>query len=190
MRRFAIENPKSKFAIPSATLVLDTYIASSDWDKLNDFSMHLLQMEVWRGTEFSKRLYGLAADSDFKKTELLNDAGDFKGALEHAEAFLEKYPNSSRVTECLALCGQLSITLGDDKLASKYLTRLVHETPQSESAVKALLSLAKIDEDHLAFSSASRGYQAFLAVEGKIQSDKRNPLALPPSRSSKCARRS
>lgn len=69
LQEFAEDHPVSKFAIPSAALVLDSYLASQDWEKLHELATDFMKVKAWKTTEFDKRLFATAADAYYKTIE-------------------------------------------------------------------------------------------------------------------------
>ena len=61
MSKFSIRYPKSTYAIPQASLVLDTYIASWNWERTHQVATEFMEVAEWKQGEFGKRLFAVAA---------------------------------------------------------------------------------------------------------------------------------
>jgi tetratricopeptide (TPR) repeat protein len=166
LRAFALERPKSQYAIPSATLVLDTYIASSDWNSLAELSRDMAAVPAWKGTSFSKRVAGLAADAHFKQAQTLAAHKDYDAAIEQADSLTSNYgAKGAHAAESFALAGDAALAKKDPDLAIRYYGKLAAASPRSEQAQKAYLAMAKVEEDRYGFSNAARYYRNYLAIK-------------------------
>jgi len=161
LKRFAVKNPRSQYAIASASLILDTYIASADWDKTHDLATDFMDVTEWKGSEFSKRLYSVAADAFYKKIEVLSRENDYGGVLKYSDQFLKKYAGSARVSDTLALAGNAALTNNEKSRALAYYSMLIHGGSKSDSVGHALLIKAGLEEDKYLFLAASQDYLAF-----------------------------
>ena len=176
---FALEFPKSKYATPSATLLVDTYVASAEWEKLQELSAKLLAIKEWKGTEFATRLYGLAADAEFKTVEAAYRAGDYKLAIGKSERFRATYPESKRHSESLAIAGHAALAAKDTSEALGYFSQLMRTAPNSEAGASALLAHGGVREEQLEFTEAARDFQQYLAMPpaiAKLGDKQRNDL--------------
>ncbi len=183
MQKFATKNSKSKFAVPAASLALDTAIASSDWERTYELSTDLMDIEGFKATEFSKRLFAVAADAFYKQIEALHKAKEFKSVLSKADDFLEDYSKSKRLADTLTLAGAAAVSLNQKKRAQAYFSRLIAETPQADALGEALIARASIHEDRYDFGSAAKDYRTYLSLppgQAKSASDdlRRKAIAL------------
>lgn len=168
LHEFALKFPASKYAIPSATLVVDTYVASSEWQRLQELASELLQVKEWKESEFAKRLYSLASDADFKAVEAAYRSEDYKSTVSKAEQFMAKYPQSKRGAESLSLAGHAALAMKDTEAALGYFSKLQRSAPGSERAASALLAEAAIREEQLDLQEAARGYRSYLALPSGV----------------------
>ena len=172
LHAFAKTYPASKFAIPAASLVLDTAIASQDWEKLGALAEEFMKVKAWKDAEFAKRLFTVAADSSYKIMEKSYVAKDFPTTLQKVETFLKHYAASDRFADTLFLAGSAALESKNADLADKYFARLIAEAPKSGSVRAALLNRAKIAEDRLHFADAARTFKQYLrmpAVDGEAK---------------------
>ncbi len=127
MIRFVRKYPKSTVALPSASLSLDTYITSQDWENTYELATELQGFQEWKSGDFSKRLFAVAADSFYKQIEILYQAKEYKAAIKKAEKFLKLYSKSERLAECLTIAGGAALALQEKKEARAYYSRLIQE---------------------------------------------------------------
>ncbi len=170
MKTFAEDHPSSEFAVPSASLVIDTYVTSAEWDKTNRLALDFLDEEAWEGTEFNKRLVVIAADSSYKLIENLYNAKDYAGVIRDSEKFFKSYSASARFSDCLSLAGRSALALSDKEAAGRFFTRLIAEAPNSENVPEALLGRGLLAEERYEFASAAKDYRAYLSLIGKTKS--------------------
>ncbi len=166
---FAIEHPKSDYAVPSATLVLDTLIATSDWQALIKKTDEYMDEDAWKKLPFSKRLLSVAADASYKLIEIQAHAKNYPETLKLADAFLKKYDKSERFADTLVLAGAASLESQQPELAYKYFTRLIKEAPNSSSVRDALLARASIEESKYNLADAGRDYLMYLKLPPRIR---------------------
>ena len=160
--KFAKRNPNSKAAIGSATLALDTYIVSNDWENTHDLAESLMDVKAWAKTDFAKRLYKVAADSSYKLLENDHRAKEYSRALKKAEKFLEKYKDSERTVDTLALAGSSAMNNKDYPRALQYFSRLIEVAPKSNYVGDALLARGNIQEEQYIFAGAAKDYRNYL----------------------------
>ncbi|MGK5084940.1 tetratricopeptide repeat protein [Bdellovibrionota bacterium FG-1] len=173
MTQFALRYPKSKYAIPQASLILDTYIASENWEQTHELATDLLDLPEWKTGDFSKRLYVVAADAFYKQLEIRFHARDFISTLKGCDEFLEKYSQSPRLADTLALAGTAALENIERLRAQTYFSRLLTEAPLSSNAPAALLARGTLYEDRYEFTAAAADYRAYVAAsEPKITDTK------------------
>ncbi|OFZ17991.1 MAG: hypothetical protein A2X94_06350 [Bdellovibrionales bacterium GWB1_55_8] len=163
MVEFAESIPASKYAIPSASLVLDTYLASSAWKDLYEIAKAFLDEKAWKKTDFHARLQSVAADSYYKIIEGLYKESRFDDVLKEAERFVAEYRGNARHTDCLNLAGKAALAVGRPDIARGHFSRVIVAAPQSQNASEALLARALISEKRHDVAAAAADYRAYLA---------------------------
>lgn len=164
---FAMKNPGSKLALPSAALVLDSYVAGSDWNALHPVVTRFLEVKEWKGTPLHERLRKLDSEVAYKKLEKSYSSGDYASSLKQAEDYLRSHGASKNAGDALALAGNSAMALKDRTQAMRYLSRLISEAPKSEAAQAALLSRGSLLESSFDFEGAARDYQSWLDAQSK-----------------------
>ena len=167
LRKFAEKNPKSKFAIPAATLVVDTYIITANWEKTHELVLEFLEEKAWKGGSFETRLAGLAADSYFKVMEEKFGRKEYAQVLKDSGKFLKKYEKSERLPDGLRLAGQSALAIGDKLLAKHYFSRLIQERPKADGFGDALLARGSLAEENHEFKAAAADYSGFLGLSAE-----------------------
>ncbi|MGE0615726.1 MAG: tol-pal system YbgF family protein, partial [Bacteriovoracia bacterium] len=162
--RFAKKLPNSKFAITSASLALDTYIASQRWEESHDLANEFMNVAAWKKDDFHKHLLKLAADSFYKMIEGTKQAGNPEKAIAMCDEFAKKYPTSPRLEDALLLAGLTALDLKDKEKAEKYFSGLIARFPNSENTGSAMLSRAMLEEERFEHLEAARDYQAYIAL--------------------------
>lgn len=166
--------PQSKFAMPEASLVLDTYVAAGDWDRTNQMALRLMKVKAWSQTPFAEKLYALAADSFYKTVEIQQKAGDFKTTLSKAEDCVSDYAKSVRYVDCLLMAGKAAVQVGKEEKAESFYGELINKHAGTEPSQVALLERAQIYEKNFKFASAADDFKAYLTSTAakKISNDK------------------
>jgi len=168
LRDLADSRPASKFAIPAASLALDTYLASQQWKESNELASDFLDVREWKITEFAKRLFVVASDCAYKIIEVAYQAKEFKDAIKKSDAFLKTYGASQRLADTLTLAGNSSLSLGDRELANGYFTRLIAEVPNAPGVGNAFLARANLSGEKYEFTNAARDYKAYLSLPAAV----------------------
>ncbi|HUP57572.1 MAG TPA: tetratricopeptide repeat protein [Bdellovibrionota bacterium] len=176
LKEFSLQYPKSKVSIPSATLVVDTAIASGRWDRVVETADEFVAVKDWKGTPFSKRVHQIASDAQFKKTEALASSQKHEEAIEEAEVLLKKYAGSERTRDALAVAGNSALAANQRDLAIGYLKRLASLEPSKSG--KVLLTLARIEEERYGFAEAARHYETYLQAHGGDAAMRKRVLSL------------
>lgn len=158
---FSADRPKSRFAIPSATLVLDSYIKSSDWKGCRDLARRLVK-KTWPET-FSTRLITAGSDCTFKVAENAFNAKDFNEAMDWVEVIQKEFPKSPRAADGMMLASKILMEKKEEKGAQKILSQLIREYPSSSNSKNALLTRAGLQERSYDFTHAIEDYQKYLS---------------------------
>ena len=172
---FAVHNPQSSFAVPSAALVLDTAVASENWSLLKQKIDLFQSITPWKGSDFSRRLSLQGADVATKIARRNYQDGHFDLALTQAEEAMQK--NGDR-QELMALAGDSAVAMQKPEKALQYYSRLIgqgshSEASRSETTMKALRARARLyesPEGPYEFLKAAADYRSYLSVSGSIAS--------------------
>lgn len=201
-RRFVKDFPKLPQAIAAASLVLDTYIATQDWENTHELATDFMKVSEWKSGDFSKRLYVIASDAFYKQMEGFHRAKEYKAAIKKADQFLKLYPQSERISDTLNIAGSSALGLQEKERAMGYFSRLIdgalpHGSATSSAAASksaqrapaslkpdsnvgtALLARASFAEERYRFSDAANDYKSFLTLPGsavKIDEGKADDL--------------
>jgi TolA-binding protein len=159
---FAEDHPKSTYAIPSVALVIDTYIATGDWNILLKKSEELREVPEWKNTPFNQRLFSVSADASYKLIEEKAKQKNYPDTLAGIDRFLKTYSKSERLGDALVLAGTASMESHQDQLAMKYFSRLIHDLPNSKAVKDALMARAQLEESSYLLMNAAMDYQAYL----------------------------
>lgn len=167
---------KSEFAIPSASLVLDTYIASDEWEKLYPIADTYSRVEAWKTDDFSKKSFVIASDTFAKMAEQSYKKEDYKDSLSRAEAFIKKYPTSERYPEVLMIAGHSALKAKDKKKAVVHFSEHIEKAPKAKSLPFALLGRAGIYEEEFDYKKAAQDLETFLKLPAAATVAKPNEL--------------
>lgn len=171
---FAESNPQSTFAVPSASLVLDTLVTGADWEKTNLMANRLLRIKSWAASPFEKRLLTLAADSFYKGMEIAHKSGDFERTLKKADECIDQYSKSPRLVDCLLLAGKSALSINQPERADEYFQELIENHAETQPALVALLERAQIREKNFRFAEAAADYKRYMASSAgkKLEEEK------------------
>lgn len=160
---FSEDHPTSKFAIPSASLSLDSYVTSKNWSKAHELATKLLKVKGWKEVAFTERVFQIAADSFYKLVEMAQADKDVSKWLSLSKECLKLYSKSNRHADCLLQASKASIADADEEEAEEYLGQLVAVHPTSNSAAPGLVERAAIFEKNFRFRDAADDYKAYLS---------------------------
>ncbi|MBI4925381.1 MAG: tetratricopeptide repeat protein [Bdellovibrio sp.] len=177
-RSFAFEFPESTFSIPSASLVIDTYLASADWDSALKFSIDALPVKAWKNTEFSKRLLEVASDATFKKIENLYLSKNYTETLEQLDLFFKRFSDSSRMADGLDLAAKIALNLNEKEKAQEYFTKMIIKYPQTDRGKSSFLTRAELRLEQFQFGDSLRDYQEYFSRFYKNSFQKNKELDL------------
>lgn len=180
MIQFALSHPESKYAVASASLSLDTLIKSDRWAEVITLSEQLLDKK-WDPT-FTGRLGTLISDASAKTAEVEFKRGDFKKSIAIAQSHLSRVKgvqtHAGRAQDMLLLAAQSYLALNDKLAAKDYFSRVIESFKTSPTpSIKlqaALLSRAKIEDDHYEYDLAIADYKKSLEVVQKLPQDSAN----------------
>ena len=179
LEAFATTKKKSKFAIPSATLVLDTYVVSKDWKLANTTSQKFVALKLGRkNKEFWKKIKEVAADSTYKLIEIAYKDGKKEDALKNAEIYIKKYAQKNkRLEDILFLAGKVAKEVNQEEKSEKFFSELIKKFPNSENTASAFLARATQKESRYEFLAASNDYRRYLQIHSKSAKKKESTIA-------------
>ena len=176
LKKFSLEYQNSEYAIPSASLVIDTYLASSDWKAVLDLANYYMNVKIWKNTPFYNKISEISADVSFKIIESHYESKNYSEVENRVELFLKHYPQSNRFSDCLILAGNTALALKDKEKANRYFTQLIEKNPKNESVGIALLKRAIIHEEKYEFAKAADDYSTYLDLPPSLT--KKEPKSL------------
>lgn len=165
-RDLALANPGSTVAMPSASLVIDTWIARRNWDQVEGMASQFAGVKGWTSQAFAAKMADQASKARFKRAESAFAAKNYSEALKHAEEFLDAYPKSALALDAHGISCNSLLKLEQTDRAISCLSSLVSEHPKSDAAKEAVRSMAKIDDDRYHFSGAVSHYRRYLSLMG------------------------
>lgn len=163
--------PSSKYAIPSAALILDTHIAGKDWAKTEELAQKYRGYAPWKTGEFSEKLKIIAADSSLKLLESAYQNKQYKEALAGAESYLSRYGENKNRLVALKIAGGSSVELGLSEVSLPYLSKIIQEAPQTPAMANALFNRAIIHENLFNFGAAAVDLTHFLTLHPNLRTE-------------------
>ncbi len=168
MRNFVNAYPRSKYAVPSAQLVIDTMIASKDWGKTHEYARWFARVPAWSDqAKLIDRFNQTAVDAYYKMTEASFEAGDFAAVIARKNEFESLYGSSKRKPDFLSLVAKASLQANDEKGAMEIYSQLLRESPDSAYAASALLAKATQSEKTFRFETAALEFRQYLGFAEK-----------------------
>jgi TolA-binding protein len=192
LEKFARQHPESAYAIPSASLVIDTALASKDWDRTIELSKAFQKIQAWKATAFSTRLTAVTADCTYKKIEEAYahaTPAQYGAILSDVDSLLssKEYAKSDRIPDALSLAGAVAVAASDHERAMGYFSRLI-QMAQNDSKNTGILSRlndaiyarAALEEEEFIFVAAANDYRTILDSDvksgKKLEADKAHAM--------------
>jgi tetratricopeptide (TPR) repeat protein len=167
MAKFFRTNPHSKYAIPSAALILDTYVASEKWEWAYELCEEYLKQEAWKKTEFHEKVLATAGDTSIKIIELYYKKGVYREALARAQKFLEQYPKNNHRDDALLLAANSCLAMKDKKRALTFFEPLLKSgNAKPETLALAYLTSTSVAEESYDFKKAAAEMRKYMGVSG------------------------
>ena len=163
LHHYVVQFPNSKYSIPSASLVIDTYIKSQNWDQAKRLSEKYAQLGVGKKQGFEKQLDSLRVSAAIKSIEDASSKGNHALVISKVEEFAKAYPNHSSLAILFAYASQAAEAAGNQALANEYLAKVALHGRNSEAGRAALIAIASKQEADLNFSGAVERYASFLS---------------------------
>jgi TolA-binding protein len=164
LEKFAIENPKSKLAVPSASLVLDSWVATRDWEQTRKLALKFSAVPQWQSGTFGKRLFELAADASYQIMAVAEKDGKTDLLLRQAQDFIKVYSKSARIEDTLLLAANAALKLKNQDLAFRYFSELIEQFPHSENTASALKARASLAEERYNWSASLKDRLTLLTL--------------------------
>jgi tetratricopeptide (TPR) repeat protein len=136
------ENPDSSFAMPALSLLLDTYLASSEWDKCRQIIVAAKEQEAWkRDLDLQRKLERLEASIAEKQVSLAYQNKEFGKVMKAGLEITAQSHFKPEFGEILAMAANAAIATGDERLAQKFFTELKQRDGSRKGLAEAALSL-------------------------------------------------
>jgi TolA-binding protein len=171
LRSFVKATPASTFAPPSASLVIDTYVTSENWQGVYEISTDFSTLHGWTDTTFPSKLADLAGQASYKLVEVLYQAKNYEKAQHEGDLFLSRFPHGKFHEDALALLANCALARHDQRLALAYFERLEVERKNTKGSASTIdvsaparLTAAAIAELDYDFAKASHELQNYLAL--------------------------
>jgi hypothetical protein len=176
---FARKSPASPQAIPSASLVIDTLIASERWEHTYKVSQELQKIHEWKDPGFQGRLEVIEADAYFKDVEQHYQKKEYAEVLKQSDAFLTLKPKNKRYTDLLEIAANAELALHDKRGAMRYFETLKREATSLSRDTQATVALTtgSLSESAYDFSAALKSYLEFLSLSHHEAAPGRAPAA-------------
>ncbi len=169
LEEFAKKMPNSSYAIPSAGLVLDTWIASSDWEKVDALSSDFSEVDAWKKTGLAPRIQKASEDSRYKMLEELYNKQKYEAILEKTAVQEKTFGRSERRLDWLNVVARSAIALKREGSANQYLSEIVNSGQASNYYLPAIQMRAQLQENGLNFQRARQDLTLYLDLAEKPQ---------------------
>lgn len=175
--KIVAEHPDSQVARFSANLIIESYLAAEDWDKVNEWSGKLIELaggkqggDGPRG-ELAEGLQDVRLKAQFKIAERLNEQSKFEEAADAYVELVDANPKSEVADKALFNAAIAYEKVNRFDTASKVYKRVYDDYPGSELAPRALFRVGINADKGFDFESAVSAYEKL--VEQYPSSDDR-----------------
>jgi TolA-binding protein len=155
---------ETAFSVPAATLVLDTYIARQDWEKVETTARDFSRLAFLKKTAFGTKLAEQAAAARFKRADLAFRGKSFAASAEQANEFLKNYSQHPLAVDAKGIACNSNFQRGELSDALDCFQELAEDFPRTEAARQALHTSARIEDDRYSFLKAARLYDRYLSL--------------------------
>ncbi len=166
LRAHASSYPRSKVAMPSASLVVDTWIERKNWERVEAYAVEFAEVKGWTSSAFASKMIDQASQARLKRAEIAYSKRAYTEARTHAERYLDLYPNSRAAIDARGISCNSSIELKDQDEALKCLGKVAEKSGSAPTSRQALLSSAQIEDERMNFKEAAALYGRYLLVSG------------------------
>ena len=162
--RIVAAYPGDKVAQYSANLIIESYLAVEDWDKVDEWSSRLIEVAKrgsggeTRGGELVGNLEDVRLKAQFKIAERLNDQGDFEAAAESYVQLVDAHPESEVADKALFNAAVAYEKVKRYDTASQIYQRIYDSYPKSGLAPRALFRVGINAEKGFDFEAAIAAY--------------------------------
>ena len=165
--------PGTEVARYSANLIIESYLANNDWDKVREWSQKLIDIngdkEVLAKAEDKQAQEKLVDDlrrfkvgAVFKKAEQLNEAGDFENAANLYVQLVDETPDHEFADKALFNAAIAFEKVKRFDAASNVYQRIVDSYPKSELANRSLFRVGVNFEKGFEFAGAIKAYMTLV----------------------------
>jgi hypothetical protein len=158
------EAPRASYSMPAASLVLDTYVMSKEWEKVDEVSDRLARLDGLGDAHFAEKLKNVGADAYYERMLGTYQKGELGETRNLVERYLKRFPRSPRAAEALLLASRAALDMKDPDASSYYLNTLLSTYPESSKRGQVFLFRAGLEEEKYEFEKAVADYEAYLAA--------------------------
>ena len=155
--------PSSRYAAPAVALIMDTYVAGEEWEKVRDTAQAFLARPEFKKATFTPQLIQMAEDSSYKLVEIQYRAKNYARALEDAQKYMKDHPTSKNREDCVAIAANASLALGNKAQAVSFFDQL-HDFSKVGLKSTAILTKAALAEENAKFAEAEKYYLQYLQL--------------------------
>jgi TolA-binding protein len=167
LKNLALAMPTSKVAVPSASLVVDTWIARKRWDQVEaqskDFASGLSKAQP----KFAKQMSTQAAAAKFKRAEIAYAAKNYGEAIKHAKEFVSDYGKTSLAIDAAGIVCNAYLASNELDSAVNCFSNFAQTYSGTPAAKQALRSAARIEDQRYHFAAAADLYTRYFNM-GKL----------------------
>lgn len=157
--------PSEKVAQYSANLIIETYLAAEDWDRVDEWSGRLIELAEGgagggpRGGELVESLNDVRLKAQFKIAERYNEQNEYEKAAETYVKLVDADPESEVADKALYNAALAYEKVKRFDTASKIYKRIFDDYPKSSLAPKALFRVGINAEKGFDFQQAIDAYR-------------------------------
>ncbi|MCM0606402.1 MAG: hypothetical protein KA715_09960 [Xanthomonadaceae bacterium] len=170
LKTFAMKHPTSKYAIPQATLTLDTAILSEQWERAWLLTQDFVDVDAWKKTDFYKLLIQTGSKSIFKLTEADFEKNKHVDVLAHYKLYTKKFSDDGLLPQMILFAAKSALALNDESSGTDHLSNLIEKQSKSKFVAEALLLRSKIRQEKEDFVGAGKDWISFLSLDEKLKS--------------------
>jgi tetratricopeptide (TPR) repeat protein len=165
--------------IASASLIIDTLIASENWNDLI-IEIKSLNQKFTKKSDLVKKFFDkivkIEVNTYLKLAKNAFDKGDYKTALTHAIECKKLNINLDDADNCTLIAGLSAYKANDTESSLKYFSEIINRKNNNQTLEQAYLERAKIYEKKFQYKNAVEDILSYLNLNPKITDKEKEKL--------------
>ncbi len=169
LTQFVEQRPDSAYASPASGIVMDTWIASKNWERADQFSKMIASNQSFKNNDLKNKIKQAGTDARVRGIETDFRNKKYESVQRGASQLLAENPSHPSQKALWVMVAQSSQALGQKQQAIQAYSQVATQNEATPELATSLIERAKLLENSYQFSAAAKDYLRFLSLPSTLQ---------------------